>query len=74
MRSVSAWPGPSIASVLKPRLENSRPANRTLISLQLSMPLNSTTVGAGPETFSAFRKYAGSMMPSNGTLTRSMFG
>ena len=45
-RSASPWPGPSIASVLKPRNASSTPAKSTLISLQLSRPSKSTTVGA----------------------------
>src|SRR5262249_16615892 len=36
-RGASAWPGPSMASVLMPRLPKSRPAKITLISLALSM-------------------------------------
>jgi hypothetical protein len=45
-----------------PRLANSSPAKTTLISLQLSMPLNSTTVGARALTPSAFMKYAHSAL------------
>ena len=41
-------PGPSRQSVLKPRRANSRPQKKMLISLALSMPLTTTTVGAGP--------------------------
>ena len=63
-----------MASVWKPRAANSSPLNSTLISLQLSMPSNTTTVGAGPVTPGAFRNHAGSEPPSYGTSTRSMFG
>ena len=56
-----------------PRRANSRPAKKMLISLQLSMPLTITTVGAGPVT-GAFMNSAGSVVPSYGTSTSSMLG
>ncbi len=45
-----------------PRRANSRPAKKMLISLQLSMPLTTTTVGAGPAV-GAFMNSAGSVVP-----------
>jgi len=63
-----------MASVFQPRVANSSPANSTLISLQLSMPSNTTTVGAGADAPGAFMKSAGSVVFSYGTSTRSMFG
>ena len=63
-----------MASVCIPRAASSSPANSTLISLQLSMPSNTTTVGAGPAAPGAFMKSAGSVVPSYGTSRNSTFG
>src|SRR5580698_5972426 len=56
MRRHSPWPGPSMASTLKPRRANSRPAKKMLISFALSMPSTITTVGAGPVTPAPFHE------------------
>ena len=63
MRRVSPMPGPSMHSVLKPRRANSRPQKKMLISLALSMPLSTTTVGAGRRVC-AFMNSAGRVVPS----------
>ena len=75
-RSASPLPGQSTISVEMPRWASScGQPDVYMCSLVESSPFHMIIVGAGvPSARAAFRKYAGSSLPSNGIATRVVAG